>query len=150
MPQSKSEYAANGFAYIVAATLVLVSAAKVFSLLGHSRILDESDPLLRITTRHLLLAAAIVECSVACLLVTNWTLRFKLLVIIWLSSTFVLYRFGLIALHSPKPCPCLGSAVDSLGISQHTANMVLMTIIAFMSCGGLYFLWNTRRHGPEV
>lgn len=121
--------------FIVSAVIIFIitAMAKLASIFGSSKALNERDPLFGISFRHLMLAVGLIELGVgaACWLVKNQTL--KLCLVAWLSTNFIIYRVGLWFLGWHYPCPCLGSMTEMLHIRQATADLALIVILSYLT-----------------
>jgi hypothetical protein len=124
----------------VAFVLAATALAKIFSAGGAAQILSRPDPLLLLSTRHLLVLVALIELSVAAYLVAGNSPHDKFRLVLWVSSAFILYRVLLFHLAPGTPCPCLGTSTANLGVSQATADFFLKIILAYMFIGSLFFL----------
>lgn len=124
----------------VAAVLAITALAKVFSAGGAAQVLSRPDPLLVLSTRQVLLLAALVELGVTAYLLAGDSRQTKLFLVLWLSSAFILYRLLLAHLAPGVPCPCLGTVTANMGIRQTTADAVLKVLIAYMFLGSSFFL----------
>ena len=86
---------ANRFVRFAAIILIITGGAKIWSALGSAKVLIVSDPLVGMEFRYLLLLVGIIELLVAfiCLLSRRDLLR--TLLVVWLSTNFLIYRLGL-------------------------------------------------------
>jgi hypothetical protein len=128
--------------------LTLSSFAKLVSTTGRAEILDLPDLLLGLTNRHILYGVAFIELGVAIFLLFSKSDWLKSVLIVWLSSCFFLYHFGLWMLHPKKPCPCFGNLTDALHIPPQTADTAMKIILAYSLIGSyatLFWLWRQRK-----
>jgi predicted secreted protein len=119
--------------------LLLTSLAKLFTVFEGVRILQLHDPILGVRFRYVFLFIGIIEMGLAyaCLFFSSTKLR--LLFIAWLSSCFVVYRAGLwsIGIHA---CPCLGNFADALHLSNLSANIITLSVLAYLLFGSYFFI----------
>lgn len=142
------------FFVISVITILLVTAsAKIISgVVGKASILDEFDEVFLVANRHLLLLVGVCEMAVCAFLIFGNNLRLKLYLITWLGASFFIYRLGRRLMGVSSPCPCLGNAMDVLGISSQKADMVLYLVVMYLllgSCNLLLLEWLThKRYSP--
>jgi len=128
--------------------LILTAMAKYLSSFGSVQILNMPDPVFNIPFRDVFRAAAIVELLVACVCLFVKSIYLRASVLAWVSSIFVVYRFGLVYLHYHKPCNCLGSMTQVLHIPQQIADMGIRIVLIYLfvgSYGILFWLWRQRK-----
>lgn len=121
-------------------SLSITALAKLVSATGSVKVLDIPDGLLPLTVRETLIMAAVIELSVVFFLTRSRSVISKLVLIEWLGTNFLLYRFGALLLTVGKPCPCLGSATAQLHISRSITDPLLSGLILYMVIGSLGFL----------
>jgi hypothetical protein len=123
------------FIIISGVLLFLSAAAKFISANGNAGVLQQSDPILSISFRHLFWIVGSFELIVAtvCILEDNQQLQATSLAC--LSTGFMVYRLGMKWVHYYKPCPCLGSLTDALRIPPETADTVMQIILAYLLIG---------------
>jgi hypothetical protein len=130
---------------------LLTAGIKFMSAMQEVRVLGRPDPLLEfLSTRQLLALTALLEAGVAAVIL--WAGRAvavseKLLLVLWLSTMFLLYRLGLWWIGYQGGCNCMGDAAHWLGTSpEHldTAAKVLLLYLLMMSS----VLLLTRRFLP--
>lgn len=134
------------FIYSTAALLLLTAAAKLYSATGSVRILTATDPLLHLSYRPIMVAVGLLEAGIAGYLLKGHNVLAQTWLIFWLSSNFILYRFGNAFLHV-KLCPCLGTLADTLPVTKGQVDGFLMATVLYLFFGSSYFLlceWNTR------
>jgi hypothetical protein len=71
----------------------------------------------------------------------------------WLSTSFLIYRFGLVWAGYHKPCPCLGNLTDALHIPPQTADTAMKIILAYLLIGSyatLFWLWRQKWKTPRL
>lgn len=134
------------YGYSTAALLLLTAAAKLYSASGTVRILTATDPLLHLNYRHIMVAVGLLEAGIAVYLLKGHNVMAKTWLIFWLSSNFILYRFGNAFLRV-KLCPCLGTVADTLPVTKAQVDFLLLATVLYMFFGSSYFLlreWNQR------
>ncbi len=139
---------ANRFVRFAAIILIITGGAKIWSALGSAKVLIVSDPLVGMEFRYLLLLVGIIELLVAfiCLLSRRDLLR--TLLVVWLSTNFLIYRLGLRMIDWHKPCSCLGNLTDALYIPPSIADLVMKIILAYLLIGSyatFFWLWRQNR-----
>ena len=68
--------------------------------------------------------------------------------VVWLATSFLVYRIGLVWVGYKKPCPCLGNLTDALHIPPQTADTAMKIILAYLLIGSyatLFWLWRQRK-----
>jgi hypothetical protein len=143
----------NKFIWLAVVVLALTAVAKYISVSGHTRILGQADPLFGIAYRQLLLGVAILETSVVLILVFNRNNFFRLALIAWLATNFLLYRIGIWWLNPPQPCGCLGTITDALGIAPKTADRLMLWVLTILLVGSYSLLlleWRKRKAATTV
>ena len=126
----------------------ITGIAKVISVFGTQMMLLQSDPLIGISFRHLLLLTGVVELAIACLCLFTNKHKLNTLLIAWISTSLVMYRAGLWAMNWQRPCHCLGNLTDVLHISPETADTAMKIILAYLLIGSyatLFWLWKEKR-----
>lgn len=132
--------------------LALTGLAKAWSAIGPARALDVAEPIIAIPFRHLLLAVGLVELFIAFFCLFTDKRPFSLLAVAWLSTNFVVYRFGLWWMGWHRPCGCLGNLTHLLHISPRTADNIMKVVLAYLLLGSYVLLvWHRRsRVDPKV
>ena len=136
------------FILTVGAILGLTGIAKVWSGLGTAKVLSVADPITGITFGHLMLLVGMVEIVVALLCFFGKSLKLGVVLVAWLATSFLLYRFGLWWIGWNKPCSCLGNLTGALHIPPQTADTAMKMILAYLLIGSyasLFWLWRQRR-----
>ena len=137
----------NWFFKSAAALLVVTAAAKLYSAGGGARILRIRDALLHIGYRPLMLLAALLEIAIAVFLLRSRSELKRSLVLLWLSTNFLLYHLGsyLIGVHL---CPCLGQLADRLPLPRGLADIALQVLLLYwlaVSVQSVWRLWGRER-----
>ena len=139
------------FSYSAATILLLTAAAKFVSSTGHGEILLQLDPLTGLKFRELFCIAGGVEAGVAlfCFLSRD-QIWLQTIMVVWLATSFLAYRIGLVLVGWHKPCSCLGNLTDALHIPPQTADTAMKIILAYLLLGSyatLFWLWRQKRKG---
>jgi hypothetical protein len=125
--------------------------AKVFSASVATRILETADPLTGIPFRQLLLLVGLFELLITFFCLFTDKRRLSLLAVAWLSSNFLVYRFGLWFIGWHHPCACMGSLAGALHLSDRAADNIMKGVLAYLligSYGMLFWQWRQRRRTP--
>lgn len=139
-------YLLRCFTAISAVVLVPTGGAKVWSTLGHTRILALADPVTGVSFGHLMLAVGVLELVTAsvCLLGKSQTLKLGL--VAWLATNFVVYRCGLWWMGWHHPCACMGNLASQLHLSDKAADNIMKVILAYLLIGSYgLLLWHWRQ-----
>lgn len=136
------------FLYSYGILLLITASAKLISAAGHVEVLNVIEPILGLTYRHLFIFAGIAELLLAlyCLLGSDIWLQMHF--VASLSTALIIYRLGLLIIHYPRPCTCLGTLTDSLSINPHDADVCMQILLAYLvltSYGWLIWHWRTKR-----
>jgi hypothetical protein len=141
----------GGFFILSAGVIFAITGiAKVLSAFGKVGVLLVVDPILGLPFRYVLFGAGLLELAVSILCLFGARKRFSALPVAWLAISFLLYRVGCWWVGWKRPCPCLGSLTDALGISPETADSIMKVALAYLllgSCGLLFRLWKRGRAG---
>jgi hypothetical protein len=124
--------------------LLFTAVAKFVSASGRAHILKAYDPSLGIQYNHLFLLVGICEMFVSLACFFSRHAITKSLLIAWLATMFLIYRFSLSWVSWGKPCSCLGTLTESLHISPQTADTFMKVILAYLLVGSyasLFWLW---------
>jgi len=136
------------FTFTAGVALLLTALAKFISASGNAHLLKASDPSLGIQYDHLFLLVGTCELFVAVVcLFTSQTLL-KAILIAWLATMFLIYRFSLLWIHWAKPCPCMGTLTGALHIQPKTADTIMQTVLAYLligSYGTLLWYWRQQK-----
>jgi hypothetical protein len=133
--------------------LILTSIAKFISGFGTAPLLDEQDPIFGTSFRIAYLVVGTIELTVGIFCFVGEGFNLKLYLLSWLSTVFVIYRFGLIFLNYHKSCSCLGNVTQSLHIAPATADSIMKAVVCYLtlgSYGSLLFVWSEKRRPTVV
>jgi hypothetical protein len=123
--------------FVISAGLILglTGLAKVWSAFGDVKLLTVPDPITGLSFRTMLLLAAVAELPIAAVCLFAKANRLATVLVAWLASIFLVYRLGLWWIGWKKPCGCLGNLTDTLGISPHTADVIIKGLLAYLLIG---------------
>jgi hypothetical protein len=124
------------FIYSAGILLLATALAKLISVFGRSEILDVEDPLFGFSYRYVMLIVGFLELSVSLLCLLAPKTRLSLNLVIWLATTFLVYRFGNIIIGYKHLCPCLGYFYDAIHLSPRIADLLAEMILAYLLTGG--------------
>ena len=139
------------FIQSAAAVLLLTAVAKLVSTGSSSKILSGPDPvfgILNIDIRTVILSAELIEIIVAWICFRGHRLTVQVASVFWLSLTFVLYRVTMSLTDYDKPCACLGTITDALGIAPDAADYGMKLALAYLVIGSgaaKWWLWRQAR-----
>jgi len=129
--------------------LLLTAIAKFVSAGGSAHLLKARDPSLGIQYDHLFLIAGTCELFVAIVCLFSKHTVIKSILIAWLATLFLIYRFSLSWVSWSKPCSCLGTLTGALHISPQAADTTMKIVLAYLLVGSyatlLWFWWQHKR-----
>lgn len=132
---------ANGFLLIAGGLLAVTAAAKLYSSFPASPVLLSREPVFMLPLRSLFIVSGILELAIALYCIWSRSNFNRALLIVCISTTFVLYRAALLSFGYTGPCPCLGTVTDSIGISPEKADYFLLSMLITMLIGGSVILF---------
>ena len=135
------------FIFSVGILLLIVAMAKFISIFGKAYILQRDDPILSISFRKVFMIVGTVEFVIALVCLFSRRVELQAFIIAWLSTSFVIYRLGLLWVGYYKPCSCLGNLTDALGIPPQVVNTTMKIILAYLLVGSyatLFWLWKLK------
>ena len=138
----------RGFLYSASLLLFLTAVAKLLSACGSQLILREPDPILIIPFRQVLLIVGTVELGIACFCYFSKKAYVSAVLVAWLTTGFLVYRFGLMWIGYHKPCKCLGNLTDAIQMNPATADSAMKFLAAYLLIGSyvsVLFLWSLQR-----
>jgi hypothetical protein len=118
--------------------LFVTGAAKLASSLGNSTILKQIDPVFGASYGHLMFVSGIIEilgCGAIRVLRPMWT---RYVLVFWFAAGFLCYRLLLWLGDYGKPCPCLGTLTDTLGIDARVVDQVLGITSVYLLAGSIF------------
>ena len=120
--------------------LFLTALAKLISSFGDVAILQEVDSVLLVSYRTEFIVVAVIEFIVVLYCFISKSSCFKLLLIAWLATCFIVYRLGLLWVGSESYCPCLGSLTDIIGVSPKVADIAMKVLLFYLFVGSYTLL----------
>jgi hypothetical protein len=136
------------FIYIAGTMLFITAVAKFVSSAGSARILQNPDPILGISFRHVFWIVGAFELFVALVCFFSKQISLGAGLVAWLSTSFLFYRLGLVLIGYHRPCSCLGNLTDALHIPPQAADTAMKIILAYLLIGSyatLFWLWRQKR-----
>ena len=127
--------------------LIATGLAKVVSAFGTAAILSTGDPVLGIPIRPLFWTIGFIEILVGIYCFFSHGGLLTPLLIAWLSTSFLIYRAGLLLIGYQHPCICLGSVTGAIRLSPHAADLLMKLILAYLTIGSyghLISIWKNR------
>lgn len=131
------------------ACLILAACAKFLTAAGDSKILYELDPIFGLKNDRLLIAVGVLEAAIGIYCWRNALLRTKGILLLWIGGIFFAYRVGLWWMGYRKPCTCLGSVADHIGMSDQSADMVMKSVLAFLIAVGAAAVFRRNTSGES-
>ena len=130
------------FVHTAAVVLLVTALAKFLSAMGDVLILNGPDPIFGIDIRTVLFGTALIESAVAWVCLKEIRISLQVGLVLWLSLAFTLYRVGLWVVGYDKPCSCLGTLTDLLGISPEASDLGMKIVLAYLLIGsGAALFW---------
>jgi len=120
--------------------LAITGIAKLWNALGNAKVLGVSDPVFGISFGNLMLATGAVEVLLALICFFFKRTAVSAVLLAWVSTSFVIYRFGLWWLDWKRPCGCLGNLTEALRISPETADNITKVLLIYLLIGSYFFL----------
>jgi hypothetical protein len=133
----------NRYFRTVGILLFFIALIRTICLLGnHECYLYTPDPLfIKFSSFSVILATVIFEVAIAISLFLVHSIKTRVLLILWLSSLFTVYRIG-VWIYFPTwvSCSCRGFFSKWLKISEQTVDQIAFSILLFMIVGSLLVL----------
>jgi hypothetical protein len=123
--------------YLDSAGLILAftAVAKLVSSGGAARVLQTIEPLSGLAFATVFLCAGLVELAVAHY-VLKWTAILpRAFLVAWISTSFLVYRLGLVWIGYHKPCGCLGTFTEALHLSPQNADTIMIWVLGYLLFG---------------
>jgi hypothetical protein len=108
---------------------------------GIKKFLLITDPVFEISFRDVMFLIGTIELIVSGLCIYSKITRLSLGLVGWLSSSFLIYRFGLLLAGYHKPCSCLWNLTDDINISAPAADLIMRIIVLYLFSGSFGFLF---------
>lgn len=141
------------FVYSAGAVLLVTAAAKLVSAHGTARILENEDPILKISFRRLFELVGTLELIISLICFIPKWLGLRVGLVAWLATSFLVYRIGLKWVGYTKPCSCLGNLTDALHIPPETADKMMRTVLGYLLIGSyvaMLLLWVQNRKAQPL
>jgi hypothetical protein len=140
---------ARAFLYSAAILFLITATAKLVSSFGTEKILLEREPLLGIQFRELFRIVGGCELIVAFVCFWSRQIRFSTVLVAWLATTFVAYRYSLLRIGWHKPCACLGNLTAAVHMSSQVADNIMKGVLVYLLIGSYGILihqwWKSRQ-----
>ena len=120
--------------------LAITGVAKLLSSAGHAKILHQIDPIFSISFSSLFILVGLLEIIVAIVCFWSKNISSRASLVFCLASAFVAYRVGLKMINYPRPCSCLGSLTDALGIDAETSSRIMLVVLGYLLIGSILTL----------
>lgn len=136
------------FLFSAGMILLVAAMAKIISSTGHGKILLAVDPLTGFQFGDLFRVIGGIEVAVALVCVFSKRISLSAGLVAWLSTSFLVYRIGLVAVGWHRPCSCMGNLTDALHISPQTADTAMKIILAYLlisSYASMFWLWRQAK-----
>lgn len=130
-------------AFLVSAAFILLlsGGAKLLSATQRQLVLGVTDPVFPfLKVRQVFAIAGALELCMVPILVWYGTPKVRVLLLLWLSTLFWAYRFGLWVNRFELPCPCLGNTSDWLGVSPTAVHRISVLILIYFTVGSFALL----------
>lgn len=135
--------------------LFVTSLAKILSIGNGARILSAPDPVLSVSNLTVLMTVAVMELTIAVLLLRDIASWRKAVILLWLSCNFIMYRIAAWILNVQETCSCLGTVTHWMGVQPSTVDLVMQFLVAYLFTGSLllcrryYIQWEELRTLPS-
>ncbi len=135
MPKSSKIQFSACFAISGGLILFLTGAAKLLSSIGRQKLLNLSDPVFGLHFKTLLLLAGALEIVISILCLSSPKKPSSIILLAWISTSFLAYRIGMHLSGWNRPCPCLGGFTDQIHISWRVSNLITNTALLYLLAG---------------
>lgn len=99
------------------------------------------EPLFGIPFNWMVAGAAIYEWAVATYILVNRNSLKSAILLLHLSTMFLLYRLAVSAIHPGSFCNCLGNLPGLMGLSYQTGSHVALSLLALFFLVALLRIW---------
>lgn len=137
---SRLQFIQRAFLGSAAVLLILGALLKFAGLFEPTRVHETMDPLLPVSTRTLMVVAALLELGIAAFLIAGRDALLKSALLAWLSIVFAAYHAGLSLAHVGGQCSCLGPLFLALPFAAATIQFTLKAVIAYLAGGSCLLL----------
>ena len=135
----------DAFLRSVVIILAITATFKFLSICGEDGILRVREPLFQfVTVREFLLIGAFVELAAIAGILLLRARSGRLLIVAWLCTIFLIYRFGRAIAGISDPCPCLGTVGAWAGIGSRMLNKITGVLLVYLFGGSLVGLIASR------
>lgn len=141
---------ASRYLNIVTLLLYVIALSKIFSFFWPAPILNISDPIFLLKRKYLAMFVGLLEMAIAIYFVLEKRSLVKLMIVTWLSCSFLAYRIALHVLKADVHCKCLGNMFDWIPVFVKHEELFILGIIAFLLVGSLMFIFLQARSDPRV
>ena len=143
------------FLWSAGALLLTTAIGKLVSASGSAHILKTSDPVLFLPFRDVFWIVGTIELFVAFVCFFGKRIQVQAGLLAWLSTSFLLYRFGLLYVGYHKPCSCMGQGnlIDALHITPQTADTMMKFVLGYLLVGSyatLIWLWKKNAKSSSM
>lgn len=133
--------------------IFLLSAIGKLAAISADTTIHGADPLFApLLARHVLLGVALLEAAIGGWFISDRKrLAWKWATAAWLSSCFLLYRFGLWMIDYSGPCGCFGGTFQKfMGLSERFVSLfTLIVAIVLLSVSMMALISHVRRGFPQ-
>jgi ribosomal protein S27E len=118
-----------------AALLAAVATAYFICNLANASLVQPRDPIFMISMRTLFWILGASELAVALICIFARRPRLKLVLVLWLATSLLLYRFGLqwAGVHNPRGY--LGILADTFSLSTGATDIILKALVLYLLIG---------------
>lgn len=134
----------NAFSFACALILLIAAFFKVVAILRPQPILQISDGVFGIKMMSLIAVTCAIEIASASLLLSGRHKNSHAVIILWLGTSFALYRGLKSWLNPSEPCACLGRLTESFSEVQPYVPWLLNAITAFFIIGSIVSIRRER------
>ena len=138
----------NWLRFSVGPILIFTGIAKVVSALGSAHILLNADPVFGLRFSHLMIAAGLLELMVGVVCLLRKSGALAAILVAFLATNILAYRFALWLMGWHIPCPCLGSFSDAIHVPEQVADNFMKGVLGYLLIGSyatLFWLWRQRK-----
>lgn len=128
--------------FVISAGLILTvtGLVKLYGSFSGTRLLAEVHPIFGATIGRTMLLTGLVEIAVALLCFCGKRSPLPVVIVAWLSGCFWVYRLGLSWMGWHRPCGCLGTLTDSLGLPPELVDVLMKVVAIYLLFGSYAFL----------
>ena len=126
--------------------LLTVGIAKLLGSFGNDGILDQDDPVFKVSLRFLTRWVGSLEILVSIICFLSRKHGFSAALIAIMATDFAIYRVGMMLTGSHRTCPCLGSITGFLHIPNVLADRIATMLFLYLIVGSyvaVFWLWRT-------